>query len=119
VVSTVSMILVISSVSRVDFLVILLLPCRPLATRLKMSSPGFEGLNAYVSDYEQIDHHFGLLHGDLLHSLDVVDSAVEGIADLDVLDIRDSIPSIAETFHIVLKALSMLLLDGLQSLSSR
>jgi hypothetical protein len=44
---------------------------------------------------------------------------MEGIDDLNILDIRDSIPDIAEMFHIVLKALIMLLLDGLESLSSR
>jgi hypothetical protein len=43
---------------------------------------------------------------------------MESIDDLDVLDIQDGIPGVAETFCIVLKALIMLLLDGLQSLSS-
>jgi hypothetical protein len=41
---------------------------------------------------------------------------VEGVADLDVLDIRDSVPSIAEIFHVVPETLIMLLSDGLQSL---
>jgi hypothetical protein len=44
---------------------------------------------------------------------------MEGIDDLNVLDVQDDIPSVAEIFHIVPKALIMLLLDGLQSLSSR
>jgi hypothetical protein len=82
-------------------------------------SPGIRSLNAYVSDCEQIDHHSGLLHSDLLHSLDVIDSVVESIDDLDVLNIWDSVPSVAKIFYIVLEAVIMLLLDDLQSLSSR
>jgi hypothetical protein len=35
------------------------------------------------------------------------------------MDVRDNIPSIVEMFHIVPEALIMLLLDGLQGLSSR
>jgi hypothetical protein len=98
VVSTISM---ISSVSHVDFLVILLLFRGPRATGLKKSSLSFISLNAYVSDCEQIDHCSRLLHGDLLHSLDVADSIVKGIDDLDVLDIRDGIPGVVEIFHVV------------------
>jgi hypothetical protein len=49
-VSTVSMILTISPTSHVDLPVVLLLLCRPLATRLKKLSPDFGSLNAYVSD---------------------------------------------------------------------
>jgi hypothetical protein len=101
VVSTVSVILVISSVSCVDFSIILLFLCGPLATRLKKSSPCFKSLDACVRDCEQIGHRLRLLHGNLLDSLDVADFIMEGVDDLDVLDIRDSIPSIAETFHIV------------------
>jgi hypothetical protein len=97
VISAVSTILVISSISHVDFPVVLLLLCGPLATRLKKWSLYFRILNACVSDCEQIDHYLGLLHGDLLHSLDVVDSVAEGVDDLDVLDIRDNIPGVAET----------------------
>jgi hypothetical protein len=119
VVSTVSAILAISPVSHVDFLVILLLLCRPLAMRLKKLSPCFRSLNSCVSDCEQIGHCLGLLHGDLLHSLEVADSVAEGVDDLDVMDIRDSIPDVVEMFHIVLEALIMLLPHGLQSLSSR
>jgi hypothetical protein len=44
---------------------------------------------------------------------------VEGIDDLDVLHVWDSIPHVAETFHITLEALIMLLLDGLQCFSHR
>jgi hypothetical protein len=60
-----------------------------------------------------------LLHGDLLNSLDVIDLVAEGIDNLDVLDVRDSIPSIAETFHVVSEAFIMLLLNDLHGLSSR
>jgi hypothetical protein len=80
---------------------------------------GFRGLYAHVGDYEQISHHFGLLHGDLLHSLDVADPIAEGIDDLDVLDLWDSVAGIAEMFHVVSEALIMLLPDGLQSLCYR
>jgi hypothetical protein len=86
---------------------------------LEKSSLGFGSLNEHVSDCKQIGHHFGLLHGDLLHNLDVANSIAEGIDDLDVLDIRDGVPDIAEIFHVVLEAFIMLLLDGLQSLSSK
>jgi hypothetical protein len=113
VVSTVSMILVISLVSRVDFSALLLLLCRPLATRHKKSSPCFKSLNARVSGYEQIGHHLGLLHGNLLNSLDVTDSVAEGVDDLNVLDILDSVLGVAEMFHVVPKILIMLLPDGL------
>jgi hypothetical protein len=44
---------------------------------------------------------------------------VEGVDDFDDLDVRDSIPDIAEMFHVVPKALIMLLSNGLESLSSR
>jgi hypothetical protein len=112
-VSAVSTNLASYSVSRVDFSVVLLLLHGPLAMRLKTSSSCFGSFNACVSDCEQIDHRLGLLHGDLLHNLDVTDSVVEGVDDLDVLDICDSVPDVAETFHIVLKALIMLMSDGL------
>jgi hypothetical protein len=118
-VSAVSKILVISSVSRVDFPIILLLLHGPLAMRLKKSSPGLRSLNAYVSNCEKISHPFRLLHDDLLHSLDIADFITEGIDDLDVLDVWDGVPNVAEIFHVVPDALFMLLLDGLQSLSSR
>jgi hypothetical protein len=118
-VSAVSVIIAISPVSHFYFLIVLLLLRGPLATRLKKSSLGFESLDACVNHHEQIGHNFGLLHGDLLHDLDVADSVTEGIDDLDVLDVRDSIPSVAEIFHVVLEALIMLLSDGLESLSHR
>jgi hypothetical protein len=37
----------------------------------------------------------GFFHGDFLHSLDIEDPIVEGVDDLDVLDVQDSIPVIA------------------------
>jgi hypothetical protein len=78
-----------------------------LTTRLKKSSPGFRSLNAYVSDCEQIGHSSWLLHGDLLHSLDVAGSIVESIDNLNVLDIWDSVTGVAEIFHVVSEALIM------------
>jgi hypothetical protein len=101
VVSAVFAIVVIFLISHVDFSVVLLLLHGPLATRLKKSSPSFGSLDACVSHREQIGHHLGLFHGDLLHGLDVADSVVEGINDLDVLDIRDSVLDIVEMFHVV------------------
>jgi hypothetical protein len=44
---------------------------------------------------------------------------MEGVDDLDVLDVRDSVPGIAEIFHVVPEAFIMLLLDGIQSFCSR
>jgi hypothetical protein len=44
---------------------------------------------------------------------------VKDIDDFNVLDIRDSIPGIAEIFHIVPEAFIMLLLDGLQGFHYR
>jgi hypothetical protein len=50
VISTVSTIFTISFVSRVDFLIVLLLLGGPLAMGLKKSSPGLGSLNAHVSN---------------------------------------------------------------------
>jgi hypothetical protein len=83
----VSVILTISPVSHVDFSVVLLLLHGALAMRLKKSSLGFRSLDACVSNREKIGHRLGLLHGDLLHGLDVADSVTEGVDDLDVLDV--------------------------------
>jgi hypothetical protein len=44
---------------------------------------------------------------------------MKGIDDLDILDIRDSIPNITETFYVVPETLIMLLPDGLQGLYCR
>jgi hypothetical protein len=115
----VSVIFAISPVSCVDFPTVLFLLRGPLAVGVKKSRSGLESLNTYVSNCKHIGHHFGLLHGDLLHSLDVTNSVTESIDDPDVVDVQDGIPGIAETFYVVLDALIMLLLDGLQSLSSR
>jgi hypothetical protein len=98
-VSVISTILAISSVYHVYFPIVLLLLRRPLAMRLKKLSLSFRSLDACVRECEQIAHHPGLLHSNLLHSLDVADSVTEGVNDLDVLDIWDSIPNIAETFY--------------------
>jgi hypothetical protein len=77
------------------------------------------GLNAHVSNYEQIGHSLGLLHCDLLNILDIAQPIVKDIDDLDVLDIWDSVLGVAETFHIVLEAFIMLLPDGLHGFSCR
>jgi hypothetical protein len=44
---------------------------------------------------------------------------MKGVDDLNVLDIRNSVLSITETFHIVPETLIMLLSDGLQGLCCR
>jgi hypothetical protein len=87
--------------------------------RLQKLSPGFESLYAYISDREQISHHFGLLHGYLFYSFDIADAIMEGVNDLDVLDVRDAIFGIAEMLDIIVETLIMLLLDGLEGLNSR
>jgi hypothetical protein len=58
-------------------------------------------------------------HGDLLNGLDVTHPVVKGIDDPNVLVVWDSVLGVAETFHIVPKALIMLLLDCLQGFSYR
>jgi hypothetical protein len=97
----------------------LLLLRGPHDTGLKEYSPGLGSLNAYVDDYEQIGHHFWLLHCYLLHSLDIANPITKGIDDFDVLDAWDSVSGIVEMFYVVLEALIMLLLDGLQGLYGR
>jgi hypothetical protein len=119
VIPAISTVFAVSPIGHVDLPVILLLFLGPLAIRLKKSSSGFESINACVRDCELIGHHLGFLHGDLLRGLNVVDSIMEGVDDLNVLDIRDNVPSIAETFHVVSEALIMLLPDGVESLNSR
>jgi hypothetical protein len=113
VVSVISMIPAVSVIGCVNLLIILLLLRRPLVTGLKKPSPGLGSLNAYTSDCKKIGHHFGLLHGDLLNSLDIIHPITKSIDNLNVLDVRDSLPGIAKIFHVVLKTLIMLLLDGL------
>jgi hypothetical protein len=44
---------------------------------------------------------------------------MEGIDNLDVLDVWDSVPGIAEMFHIITEALIRLLLDSLSGFSRR
>jgi hypothetical protein len=80
---------------------------------------GLRGLNADVSNRKQIGHCFQLFQGDLLHSLDVSDSIMESIDDFDVLDVWDSVPDVAETFHVVPKTFIMLLLDALSGFCCR
>jgi hypothetical protein len=109
----------VSMIGRVDFPIVLLLLRGPLTVGLKKSSPGLRSLDAYVNDCEQNDHHFWLLHGYLLHGLDIANPVMKGIDDFDVLDIWDIIPGIIETFYVVSEALIMLLLDSLQGLYSR
>jgi hypothetical protein len=119
VVSVISMIPAVSAIGCVNLLIILLLLRGPLATGLKKPSPGLGSLNAYTSGCKKIGHHFGLLHGDLLNSLDTIHPITKSIDNLNVLDVRDSLPGIAKIFHVVLKTLIMLLLDGLQGFSCR
>jgi hypothetical protein len=87
--------------------------------RLQKSSPGFRSLHAYIGDREQINHHFGLLHGYVFNSFNIADAITKGINDLDVLDVRDVISGIAEMLDIIAETLIMLLLDGLEGLGSR
>jgi hypothetical protein len=87
--------------------------------RLQKSSPGFGSLYAYIGDREQINHRFELLHGYLFHSFDIADTITEGINDLDALDVWDAISGIVETIDVITETLIMLLLDGLEGLSSR
>jgi hypothetical protein len=87
--------------------------------RLQKSSLDFGSLYAYIGDYEQISHYFGLLHGYLFHSFDIANAIMEGVDDLDVLDVQDAISDIVETLDIITETLIMLLLDGLEGLSSR
>jgi hypothetical protein len=80
---------------------------------------GLVGLDALICYCQQISHGFCLLVGDLLYSHDVCDPIMEGIDDLNVFDVKNSIPGIAKTFQVISKAFIILLLDGLQSFGSR
>jgi hypothetical protein len=82
-------------------------------------SSGFRSLYAYIGDHKQISQCFGLLQGYLFHSFDIVDAITEGVNDLDVLDVWDAVSDIAEMLDIITETLIMLLLDGLEGLSSR
>jgi hypothetical protein len=117
--AAVSVIPVVSAIGRVDFSIVLLLLRGPLTSGLKESSLGLGSLVAYISDCEQIGHRFWLLHGYLLHNLDIANLITEGIDDFHVLDIWGSVSGIAKLFYVVSEALIMLLFDGLQSLCSR
>jgi hypothetical protein len=87
--------------------------------QLKKSSTSFGSLYVCIRDCEYINYRLAFFHDDLLHGLDVTDSVAEDIDDLDVLNVRDSVPDIVVMFHIVSEALIILLHDGLESLSNR
>jgi hypothetical protein len=82
-------------------------------------SLGFRSFYAYISNYEQIGHRFGLLHRYLLHGFEIADAISEGIINLDILDVRDAISGIAETLDVITETLVVLLLDGLEGLGGR
>jgi hypothetical protein len=82
-------------------------------------SPGFKSFYAYIGNREQIGHHFELLHCYLFHNFEITDAIMEGVNNLDVLDVRDVVSSIVETLDIITETLIMLLLDGLEGLGGR
>jgi hypothetical protein len=105
------------TIGSIDLAVFMVLLLRgSLVSSMKESSSGLWGLDALVSYHQQIIHDLWLLLGDLLDNLDVDDSIVEGIDDLDVFDVWNSVPSIIETFHIISETFIMLLLDGFRVL---
>jgi hypothetical protein len=91
----------------------------PFATRLQKSNPGIGSLYAYIGNREQISNCFGFLHGYLFHSFNITDAIMEGVNDLDVLNVWNVISSIAETLDIITETLIMLLLYGLEGLGNR
>jgi hypothetical protein len=116
-ISTIFTVSTIPTIYSVDLsIVLLLLPRKPLVMWFK--EPG-SSLNGDVSDCKQIEHRFRLFRGDLLHGLDITDSIVEGIDDLYILDVRVSIPGVAEIFHVVPDAFIKLMFNGLQSFYCR
>jgi hypothetical protein len=84
----------------------------------KESSSCLRGIDALIGYGEEIGHRFGLLHGDLLHRLEICDAVAEGVDVIDVLDVRDGIPGVAETLDEVAETFIRLLLDGFQRLHS-
>jgi hypothetical protein len=82
-------------------------------------SPGFESFYAYIGNREQISHRFGLLHRYLFHGFEIADTISEGVNNLDVLDVRDTVSGIAKMLDIITETLVMLLLDGLEGLGGR
>jgi hypothetical protein len=91
----------------------------PFATRLQKSNPGIGSLYAYIGNREQISNCFGFLHGYLFHSFNIADAIMEGVNDLDVLDVWNVISSITKTLDIIAETLIMLLLYGLEGLGNR
>jgi hypothetical protein len=87
--------------------------------RLKKSSPGFRSFYAYTGNHEQIGHRFGLLHRYLFHGFEIADAISDGVNNINVLDVRDTISSVAETLDIITETLIVLLLDGLEGLGGR
>jgi hypothetical protein len=111
---TISAISIILMIGCINLLIVLLfLPWWPLVTWFKEPGSGLRGLNAHIGNREQIVHCSRLFHGDSLNGLDIADSVVEDVDDLNAMNVRDSIPSIVETFHVILHALIMLPLYGL------
>jgi hypothetical protein len=92
---------------------------RPSSLRAPCPNSGFGSLYAHVSDCEQFVHHIGLFHGDLLHSLDITDPIAKNVDDLDVLDVRHTVPGVTKTFHVVPKTFIVLMPDGLKGLCCR
>jgi hypothetical protein len=116
---SVPVIVAILAIRRVDLPIFLLfLHWGPLVMWFKELSSGLWGLDADVSDCQQIDHHFGLLHGDLFDSPNIADPVTKGVDDFDVLDIRDNISGVAEMFYVLPETFIKLLLDCLQGFST-
>jgi hypothetical protein len=57
---------------------------------VKESGSGLGGFDAFIVYCQQIGHGFWL-HGDLLNDLGVGDPVAEGINDLNVLDVGNSV----------------------------
>jgi hypothetical protein len=100
-------------------LTIFLLLLRPLTSAIKESCACLRGIEALIDYGELIDHDLWLLHGDLFYCFEVSDAIAEGDDDLDVLDVQDDVPGVAEMLGVVTETFIMLLLDGLHGLSGR
>jgi hypothetical protein len=110
----------VPTIDGIDLPIFLVLLLRgPLVMCIMESGSGLRGLDALIHYYQQIDHDFWLLHGNLLDSLEISDPVTEGIDDLHVLDVRDSVSGILEMFHVTPEAFITLLLDSLHSFGGR